>query len=281
MMQEATFNEKLQHRWSQAGMLCVGLDPDFTLIPEVLKGENSSIEDLLFAFNREIIDATADLVCAYKPNAAFYEAHGIAGAKALARTVAHIKEAYAEIPVILDAKRADIGNTNRGYVQAAFDELGADAITIHPYLGQEAVQPFLDRKDKGIIILVKTSNPGGGEFQDLPVGDSEEALYKTVARNVATSWNANGNCGVVVGATYPEELAAVRAIIGDMPMLIPGIGAQGGDLEKTIAAGKDSKGLGMIVSASRSILFASSGADFAEAARKAAASLASGIQAVR
>lgn len=279
-MKEATFTEKIQNRWSQVGMICVGLDPDFAEIPAVLKAENSSIEDVLFAFNREIIDATADLVCAYKPNIAFYEAHGEAGARALARTVAHIRDAYSEIPIILDAKRADIGNTNLYYVKAVFDELGADAITIHPYLGKEAVQPFLDRKDKGVIVLVKTSNSGGGEFQNLKVADSGEPLYKVVARNIANSWNANGNCSVVVGATYPEELAEVRTIIGDMPILIPGIGAQGGDIQKTVMAGKDSKGFGMIISASRSIIFASSGADFAQASRKATEGLVSEIQAI-
>ncbi len=280
-MKQATFTEKLQHRWSQVGMVCVGLDSDFERIPEVLKAENSSIEEVIFAFNREIIDATADLVSAYKPNSAFYEAHGVVGLKALARTVAYSKETYPEIPIILDAKRADIGNTNHGYVAAVFDELGADAITIHPYLGQEAVQPFLDRKDKGVIVLVKTSNPGSGEFQDLKVNGSEEALYKRVARNVATSWNKGGNCSVVVGATYPEELAEVRRIVGDMPILIPGIGAQGGDIEKTVVAGKDSRGFGMIINSSRGIIFASSGADFAQAARKATESLAAGIKAVQ
>ena len=278
-MKEATFTEKIQNRWSQVGMICVGLDPNFAEIPSVLKAENSSIEEVLFAFNREIIDATADLVCAYKPNVAFYEAHGEAGVRALARTVAHIKDAYAEIPIILDAKRADIGNTNLYYVQAVFDELGADAITIHPYLGREAVQSFLDRKDKGVIVLVKTSNAGGGEFQNLKLADSGEPLYKVVARNIARSWNANENCSVVVGATYPDELAEVRAIVGDMPILIPGIGAQGGDIQKTVMAGKDSKGFGMMISASRSIIFASNGADFAQASRKATESLASSISA--
>lgn len=278
-MKEATFTEKIHNRWSQVGMVCVGLDPDFAQIPDVIKAENSSIEEVLFTFNREIIDATADLVCAYKPNVAFYEAHGEAGARALMRTVAHIKETYAEIPIILDAKRADIGNTNLYYVKAVFDELGADAITIHPYLGKEAVQPFLDRRDKGVIVLVKTSNTGAEEFQNLKLTDSGEPLYAIVAKNVAHSWNANQNCSVVVGATYPEELEKVRAIIGDMPILIPGIGAQGGDVGKTVLAGKDSKGFGMMISASRSIIFASSGADFAQASRKATESLGRDISA--
>ncbi|MES2014312.1 MAG: orotidine-5'-phosphate decarboxylase [Patescibacteria group bacterium] len=280
-MKEATFMEKIESRWSRVGVLSVGLDPDFTKIPEVLKKENTSLEEVLFTFNREIIDATADLVCAYKPNSAFFEAHGEAGMRALYRTVRHIQETYADIPIILDAKRGDIGNTNEGYVKAIFDELGADAVTIHPYLGKIAMQPFLARKDKGIFILAKTSNEGSGEFQDLTLGTSGDPLYKVVAQNVASSWNQNGNCGLVVGATYPEELAAVRAVVGDMPILIPGIGAQGGDVEKTVLAGKNSKKNGMIITSSRSVLFASSGADFAEAARKVAESLAVSINSFR
>jgi orotidine-5'-phosphate decarboxylase len=183
--------------------------------------------------------------------------------------------------VILDAKRADIGTTNLGYVQAAFDIIGVDAITVHPYLGKEALAPFLARKEKGIIVLAKTSNPGAGEFQDLPVGDLQEPLYQVVARHVAQNWNANGNCALVVGATYPADLKKVRAIIGDMPILIPGIGVQGGEIAATVAAGKDSRGWGMIINSSRGVIFASKEDDFAQAARRATKELRTEINRYR
>src|SRR5579884_1819843 len=258
----------LEQHWRRNNFVCVGLDSDYNSLPAAVKAEDS-IEEAVFVFNREIIDATHDLVCAYKPNSAFYEAQGDEGLRALTKTVRYIKETYPSIPVILDAKRADIGSTNLGYVTAAFDRIGADAITIHPYLGKEALAPFLARKEKGIIILAKTSNPGAGEFQDLPVGEAQEPLYLVVARQVATKWSTNGNCAVVVGATYPAELQRVRAVVGDIPILIPGIGAQGGEVAATVTAGKDSRGWGMIINAARSIIFASQGSDFAQAARKA------------
>ena len=263
-----TFLSFLEDRWQTNTFVCVGLDSDYQQLPETVK-QGRSIEEVMFAFNRAIIDATHDLVCAYKPNAAFYEAQGDAGLRALTRTVQYIKEAYPSITVILDAKRADIGSTNLGYVQAAFDQIGVDAITVHPYLGKEALAPFLARADKGIIVLAKTSNPGAGEFQDLPVGPAQEPLYQIVARHVAEQWNANGNCGIVIGATYPQDLRKAREIVGDMPILIPGIGTQGGAVAATVAAGKDSKGQGMIINAARSIIFASRGSDFAQAARAA------------
>ncbi len=275
-----TFISMLEQQWKQGNFVCVGLDSDYDRIPSMLK-ENTSVEDALFAFNRSIIDATQDLVCAYKPNSAFYEARGDVGFRALQHTVRYIKEIYPHIPVILDAKRADIGSTNLGYVEAAFDWLGVDAITVHPYLGQEALAPFLARKEKGIIVLAKTSNPGAGEFQDLPVGEAREPLYQVVARHVATRWNANGNCALVVGAPYPAELKQVRAIVGDMPILIPGIGTQGGDIEATVTAGKDSRGWGMIINASRTIIFASSGNDFAQVARSATEKLRAEINRYR
>ncbi len=275
-----TFVSMLERQWKQGNFVCVGLDTDYHRIPAALK-KDALAEDALFAFNRAIIDATHDLVCAYKPNAAFYEARGDEGFRALQRTVRYIKQTYPRIPVILDAKRADIGSTNLGYVQSAFDLLGVDAITVHPYLGQEALAPFLARKEKGIIVLAKTSNPGAGEFQDLPVGEAREPLYQVVARHVATRWNANGNCALVVGAPYPAELKQVRAIVGDMPMLIPGIGAQGGDIEATVTAGKDSRGRGMIINASRTIIYASSASDFAQAARNATEKLKAEINRCR
>ncbi len=263
-----TFISKLEHCWKQENFVCVGLDSAYEQLPTKVKS-GSSIQEALFVFNRDVIDATHDLVCAYKPNAAFYEAQGIQGFQALIRTVQYIQETYPHIPVILDAKRADIGTTNLGYVQSAFDIIGVDAITVHPYLGKEALAPFLARKEKGIIVLAKTSNPGAGEFQDLPIGDAQEPLYQVVARHVAHTWNANGNCALVVGATYPTDLKKVRVIIGDMPILIPGIGVQGGEIAATAAAGKDSRGWGMIINSSRGIIFASKEDDFAQAARRA------------
>ncbi len=279
------FVSQLERLWQQGKFVCVGLDVDYERLPEVVKraeaGVGASprvrpptrIEEAFFIFNREIIDATHDLVCAYKPNSAFYEAQGAAGIRALLRSVQYCKQTYPEIPVILDAKRADIGSTNAGYVASAFDLLGVDAITVHPYLGKEALAPFLERKDKGIIVLAKTSNPGSAEFQNILVGEAREPLYLVVARQVAQNWNTYGNCALVVGATYPEELKRVRECVGDMPILIPGIGAQGGDMKATVLAGRDSRGQGMIISSSRGVIYASSGQDFAQAAREATAEL--------
>ncbi len=272
MNSKTSFIEKLESNWQRDNLLCVGLDSDYEPLPDIIKAARP-VEDALFHFNREIIDATHDLVCAYKPNAAFYEAQGEAGWRGLLQTVRYIRETYPHIPVILDAKRGDIGSTNTGYVQSAFDYLGVDAITVHPYLGREALAPFLARREKGIIVLVRTSNPGAGEFQDIPIGPTQEPLYMTVARHVAQEWNSSGNCAIVVGATYPDELRRTRALVGDMPILIPGIGTQGGEVAATVKAGQDSRGQGMIISASRSIIFASRGSDFADAARGAAEQL--------
>lgn len=256
-------------------LLCVGLDSDIGKIPKhVLAGEHPQT-----AFNKAIIDATHDLVCAFKPNTAYYESRGNPGFEALKLTCDYIKETYPDIPIILDAKRADIGSTNEGYAKFAFDWLGADAITLHPYLGKEALKPFLDRKDKGCIILCRTSNPGAGELQDLEV--EGKPLYQIVAENVAQKWNTNNNCALVVGATYPTELAIVRRIVGDMPILIPGIGAQGGDVEKTVKAGVDSQGKNAIINSSRAIIFASGGEDFTKKAREEAMKLRDGINSYR
>ncbi len=277
---ESTFISMLERRWQENTFVCVGLDPVYERLPAKVK-QGASPEDAFFAFNRDIIDATHDLVCAYKPNSAFYEALDDAGVRALVKTVEYIKQRYPRIPVILDAKRADIGSTNLGYVEAAFECICADAITVHPYLGKEALAPFLARKDKGIIILVKTSNPGSNEFQNLLIGDRQEPLYQVVARNIAHNWNTYGNCAIVVGATYPAELKQVRIIVGDMPILIPGIGAQGGDIAATVAAGKDSRGRGMIINSSRDIIFASDNNDFAQAARDATQKLRTEINKYR
>lgn len=246
-------------------LLCVGLDADINKLPAHLKSVNKP----LLAFNKEIIDATADLVCAYKPNSAFYEALGAGGIEQLKETVAYINKKYPNIPVILDAKRADIGNTNNGYVDFCYDYLGVDAVTLHPYLGGEALQPFLNRADKGAVILCRTSNPGSSELQDLLV--EGEPMYQRVARKVERDWNKNNNCLLVVGATYPEEMKIIRYIVGpDMIFLVPGVGAQGGDVEATLKAGLGANQRGLIISSSRGIIFASSGKSFAKAARQKA-----------
>lgn len=265
-MAKSKFYSQLEKGWKKNKFLCIGLDSEYSRIPKSVKGKES--EDRIFKFNKEIIDATHDIVLAYKPNSAFYEAEGDDGIEALIDTVKYIKKKYPEIPVILDAKRADIGNTNNGYVKFAYETLGVDAITLHPYLGKEALQPFLDAKDKGAIILVKTSNPGSGEFQDLVV--AKQPLYLTVAKKISKDWNGNNNIAMVVGATYPEEIKKVRKTVGDIPFLIPGIGKQGGDIAATVKAGQDSRGWGMIINSSRDIIFASSGTDYAAAARKKA-----------
>lgn len=262
---KSEFVRKLEARWRSGLFVSVGLDSDYALIPDSIKSDD--VEDSIFKFNQKIVDATGELACAYKINSAFYEGFGLKGLAAMEKTIEYIRKHFPETVTILDYKRADIGNTNIGYVKYAFDLLNVDAVTVHPYLGWEALQPFLAREDKGVIVLARTSNPGAGEIQDLLVGDEKEPLYKVIAKNVAESWNENGNCALVVGATYPQELAEVRAIAQDMPILIPGIGAQGGDLEATVKAGRDSKNEGMIISSSRGIIFASSGPDFVQAAR--------------
>jgi orotidine-5'-phosphate decarboxylase len=276
-----TFEEKLDAIVkANASLVCVGLDSDSGKIPDHIK----RMPHPQFAFNKKIIDATHDTVCAYKPNVAFYEANGDAGIRALKLTCDYLKTTYPDIPIILDAKRADIGSTNDGYVHFAYGYLGVDAVTLHPYLGREALKPFLDRADKGCIILCRTSNPGAGEFQDLPVSGGKAKgimMYEMVARHVVDSWNANGNCLLVVGATYPEELSRVREIVGDMTLLVPGIGAQGGDVEKTMKAGLNSKNAGMIVNSSRGIIFASNGIDFAKRASEETMKLQKEINAWR
>jgi orotidine-5'-phosphate decarboxylase len=251
--------------------LVVGLDPVVERIPASVAPEASSAERVV-EFNRRIVAATGGVAAAYKPNSAFYEALGEDGFGALEQTVAAIREAAPEAAVILDAKRADIGSTNAGYVVAAFEQLGADAITVHPYLGGEALAPFLERAEKLVFVLARTSNPGAGELQDL-VADGLP-LYRHVARAVARDWNAAGNCGLVVGATYPEEMRAIRADVpAEMPILVPGVGAQGGDVAAVVAANRDAGSDTFLIAASRSILYASSGEDFAEAAHAAAETL--------
>ena len=237
-------------------LLCVGLDADFEKIPEKFK----SLEFPQFEFNKWIIEETQEYASAFKANSAFYEARGDKGIKELKMTMDYLIKNYPDIFTILDAKRADIGNTNNGYVTSIFDWLGFDAVTIHPYLGKEALLPFLDRKDKGCIILCRTSNPGAGEFQDLNVKHSvlnkDVPLWQIVAEKVFASWNKNRNCMLVVGATYPKEMKKIRSLVGDMTFLVPGIGAQGGSVKETMKSGLNSEGLGLIINSSRGIIFA-------------------------
>lgn len=241
---------------------CLGLDPQLDKLPPRLHDSKTPF----FDFNKAIIDATHDLVCAYKPNSAFYEARGAEGISEFKMTCDYLKEKYPDVLIFLDAKRADIGNTNKRYVEYAYDYLNADAITLHPYVGSEGLEPFLERKDKGCIILCRTSNKGSKEFQNLMVGG--KTLYQVVAHEVAKKWNKDGNCMLVVGATYPQEMTEIRAIDDEIPFLIPGIGAQGGDLEGSVKAGLNSKKEGIVISTSRVVLYASQGDDFAQRARE-------------
>lgn len=246
-------------------LVCVGFDPELSKFPAHLQNH----PDALFEFHKAIIDATADLVCCYKPQIAHFAALG--AEDSLQRTIAYIHECHPGIPVILDAKRGDIGSTAERYAIEAFDRYQADAVTLNPYLGRDSIQPFLDRKDKGVILLCRTSNKGAGDFQDL-ISDGKP-LYQHVARTVAEQWNEHGNCMLVVGATWPRQLADVRNLVGDMPFLVPGVGAQGGDVEAMVKNGKTVNGDGLVISSSRAILYASSGEDFAEAARNATLAL--------
>lgn len=266
------FQELLRARWRAGKFACVGLDTRVERIPACIRSSNKSPADQMLAFNMAIAEATAEFVCAFKPNIAFYEAYGVEGVRVLTETCLQLHYRYQDVPVILDAKRADIGSTNEGYVQAAFDHCGADAITVNPYFGQEALQPFLEQKEKGIIVLCRTSNPGASEFQNLLLKDGRP-LYLHVAEQVATKWNTRGNCALVVGATAPEELHQVRSVVEDMPILIPGIGKQGGDLRSSVVAGVNSQGQGMIINSSRGIIFASNDEDFAEVAGQKAKEL--------
>ncbi len=257
------FNEKLANATlKNNSLVCVGLDPDPKLMPEKVS---------IYDFNRGIIEATSDLVCAYKPNLAFYEALGAKGMKALEQT---LKSIPSNIPVIGDAKRADIGNTSKAYAIALFDILGFDAATINPYAGFDAVEPFLQYQEKGIIIFCRSSNPGAKDFQSLRCETPRglRPLFEIVA-DKAHEWNTYGNVGLVVGATYPEELKLVRQQHPDMPFLIPGIGAQGGDVALTVKYGVSPKGDKAIINSSRQILYASKAKDFARAARQATLSL--------
>lgn len=249
-------------------LLCVGLDPDPDKLPAVVRSK----KEPLFNFNKAIIDTTCDLVCAFKLNSAFYEGLGDKGLAQAKKTCDYIHKKCPGVLILIDAKRADIGNTNSGYVKYIYEYLGADALTLHPYLGEEALEPFLTLKDRGSIILCRTSNPGASEFQDLITGD--KPLYQQVALKVAKKWNKNNNCMLVVGATYPKEMKIIRKLVGnDMAFLVPGVGAQGGNVEKTLKAGLNDQGTGLIISSSREIIFASSKSDFADKSRDEAVKL--------
>ncbi|WP_363800704.1 orotidine-5'-phosphate decarboxylase [Lysobacter firmicutimachus] len=260
------FMQTLRNRWQQAGTLvCVGLDPEPTRFPARFAGD----ADAVFAFNRDIVDATAEYACAFKPQIAHFAALG--AETALNRLIEHIHAAHPGIPVILDSKRGDIGSTAQHYAAEAFDRYRADAVTANPYLGRDSVQPFLDRAEHGVVVLCRTSNPGAGDLQDLIVDG--RPLYQRVAEKVAREWNGHGNCALVVGATWPAQLREVRAIVGEMPFLVPGVGAQGGDVEAVVSNAKTADGSGLMVSSSRAILYASSGDDYAAAAAAAAREL--------
>ena len=257
------FMHALSSAWNERdSLLCVGLDPDPARLPGHLKGQ----ADAILQFCRAIVDATADLVCCFKPQIAYFS--GCRAEEQLEELVAHIHSRHPGVPVILDAKRGDIGSTAEQYAVEAFERYQADAVTINPYLGRDSVAPYLAYHDKGVILLCRTSNPGGSDLQFLDVGG--EKLYERLARLVSDEWNERGQCGLVVGATFPREIARVRELTGNMPLLVPGIGAQGGDIEATVRAGCNADGSGLMINSSRAILYASCGEDYAAAARTAA-----------
>jgi orotidine-5'-phosphate decarboxylase len=258
-----TFIDKLRSRWHSAdSLLCVGLDPDPTRFPAQLRDR----DDAIFAFCAAIADATAAYACAFKPQIAYF-----ASARAedqLESLLAHLRQQHPQVPVVLDAKRGDIGATGAHYAREVFERYGADAVTLSPFMGHDSIAPFMDYVDRGIFVLCRTSNPGGDDLQMLDVAG--ERLYERLARLAAEKWNRSGQLGLVVGATYPAELARVRAIVGDLPLLVPGIGAQGGDVQASVVAGRTADGTGMLINSSRAILYAGTGEDFAQAAAAAA-----------
>ena len=269
-----SFAERLnQASQQQDSLLCIGLDPDPRRFPAHLAGR----PDAILEFCRAIVDATADLACCFKPQIAYFSAHR--AEDQLEALIAHIHQRHPGLPVILDAKRGDIGSTAELYAVEAFERYGADAVTVNPYMGRDSVEPFLAYRDKGVILLCRTSNPGGSDLQFLEIdkpdaAGGKERLYERVARLVAGEWNRHGQCALVVGATFPEELRRVRQLAGDMPLLVPGIGAQGGDIEATVKAGRNAAGMGLMINSSRAILYAGTqaggGEGFAAAARQVA-----------
>ncbi len=268
-----TFAQRLDSACEASrSLVCVGLDPDPSMMP---------VKEVA-AFNRAIVDATHDLVCAYKPNLAFYEALGLDGWNALESTVKHIRDVAPGVILLGDAKRGDIGNTAAAYARGMFQYWGFDAVTINAYCGRDGVEPFLEYSDRGVFVLCRSSNPGAVDLQDLLVSsgvDSARPLYQQVALQVG-SWNQHGNAGLVLGATYPEQIKEVRALCPDMPFLIPGIGSQEGALEQAVRNGIAAQGRRILINSSRGIIYASRGDDFAESARKATADLQDAINAV-
>ncbi len=258
------FTQKLAAAWEKNNsLLCIGLDPDTTRLPAHLQQQ----ADGIFVFCKAIIDATHDLACAFKPQIAYFAALG--AEDQLQAVCDYVRTTYPHLPIVLDAKRGDIGATAQQYAREAFERYGADAVTVNPYMGFDSVQPYLAWQEKGVIVLCRTSNPGGSDLQFLQV--EGRPLYQHVADLVANQWNRNGQCALVVGATFAQELAQVRSIVGDMPLLVPGIGAQGGDIAASVRAGRTANGTGMMINSSRAILFAAKeGEDFATAARQAA-----------
>jgi orotidine-5'-phosphate decarboxylase len=246
-------------------LVCVGLDPEVEKIPAHLR----DLPQAIFEFNRRIVDATAEYACCYKPQFAHYAALG--AEDQMLATIRYIHEKHPGLPVILDSKRGDIGSTAAKYAQESFGRYGADAVTVNPYLGFDSIEPYLKWAGRGVIILCRTSNPGARDFQDLESGGKR--LYRHVAERVARDWNAGGQCMLVIGATYPQELAEIRAIVGDLPFLVPGVGAQGGDVAAAVRAGRTADGLGMVLNSSRGIIYAGSGEGFADAAGAAARAL--------
>ncbi len=273
------FTTKLQTAWQDNNsLLCVGLDPSPEKLPLHLRElATHSIERAFTEFCTAIIDATAAYACAFKPQIAYFAAHR--AESTLEAIIQYSRTHYPHIPVILDAKRGDIGSTAEQYALEAFERYQADAVTVNPYMGFDSVQPYLAYPDKGVIILCRTSNPGGSDLQFLSIDGTP--LYQIVAHKVAHEWNTTGQCALVVGATFPNEIQTVREIVGDMPLLIPGIGAQGGDLAATMMAGQTANGTGVMINSSRAIIYASAGEDFAQAAAKAAQETQQAINALR
>ncbi|CAM8664381.1 PyrF Orotidine-5'-phosphate decarboxylase [Oxalobacteraceae bacterium] len=271
-----TFTTKLANAIRQHdSLLCVGLDPDIARFPGVLKGRS----DAVFEFCRAIIDATAGYACAFKPQIAYFAA--LAAEDQLQAICDYLNQNYPDIPIVLDAKRGDIGATAEQYAREAFERYKADAVTVNPYMGFDSIEPYLQWSEKGVIVLCRTSNPGGSDLQALQVDG--KPLYQHVARLVAQQWNRHGQCALVVGATFPQEIAEVRKIVGEMPLLVPGIGAQGGDIEATVLAGQTRDGMGMMINSSRAILYAKQvdGEGFADAAARVARETRDAINAYR
>ncbi len=249
-----TFAERLAHaQQTPDSLVCVGLDPDPAKLPPDLGLPTAAAA--VYEFNRRIVDATADLAAAYKPQIAFYSALG--AEEQLAASIRYIRERAPAALVILDGKRSDIGNTAEAYAREAFERYGADAVTVNPYMGEDSVRPFLARPDRGAILLCRTSNPGAKDFQDLNVDGLP--LYRRVAERAARHWNELGNLMLVVGATYPRDLADLRRAHPELTFLVPGIGAQRGDLEATLEAGLNAAGAGLLISSSRNIIYAGGG----------------------